>query len=120
MCVYIWNTLFFFENDAYKLCNKTFSSFYNKHFTLENIFFINVFQTFDVELIAVTSGGATLGERKTVRLGIMKNDSPNGEFSFVAVDVSITVSILLFRSFNVSLLNVLMDELPNFSEYMCH
>ena len=63
----------------------------------------------------MTSGGATLGERKTVRVGILKNDSPNGEFSFVAVDVSIKFNILLFKCFKVTRLNVLMYEMPHLS-----
>lgn len=37
---------------------------------------------FDVQLISVT-GGATLGSYRSVRVAILKNDSPNGLFGFV-------------------------------------
>ena len=44
-------------------------------------------QTFDVVLLAVTSGGGSLGPDNTVRVGILKNDSPTGLFSFVILQV---------------------------------
>ena len=37
---------------------------------------------FDVQLISVT-GGASLGSFRSVRVAILKNDSPNGLFGFV-------------------------------------
>ena len=43
---------------------------------------ISSFQTFYVRLVNVT-GGAALGTRQEVRVGILKNDSPNGLFRFV-------------------------------------
>ncbi len=45
-------------------------------------------QTFEVSLVEVTSGGGTLGSDKSVRVGIRKNDSPTGIFSFVILQVS--------------------------------
>ena len=40
-------------------------------------------QTFDVKLLSVPSGGAALGTDISLRVGIKKNDSPNGIFSFL-------------------------------------
>ena len=51
-------------------------------------------QTFDIRLLRVTTGGASLGTDTTVRVGILKNDSPNGVFSFVAVEVRLRVGFL--------------------------
>ena len=45
------------------------------------------FQTFEVELFEVTSGGATLGPYNSVLVGILPNDSPTGVFSFVSLQV---------------------------------
>ena len=47
-----------------------------------------LFQQFDVQLIAVTSGTGTLGSDRSVRVGILKNDSPTGLFSFAVPGVS--------------------------------
>lgn len=44
-------------------------------------------ETFDVHLLAVTSGGAGLGTDTSVRVGIIRNDSPNGVFSFLEAQV---------------------------------
>jgi len=47
---------------------------------------ICLFQTFDIQLISVT-GGALLGPLSSVRIAILKNDSPNGLFRFVTAQV---------------------------------
>ena len=44
----------------------------------------------------MSAGGATLGEDTTVRVGILKSDSPNGVFSFVAVEVSSLLTYIYF------------------------
>ena len=41
-----------------------------------------IFQTFIVRLMRVTTGGASLGRDTAVTVSIIKNDSPNGMFSF--------------------------------------
>lgn len=48
-------------------------------------------QTFDIKLLNVV-GGSTLGPQTTVRIAILKNDSPNGLFRFVQNQVSFTVN----------------------------
>ncbi|KAL4228132.1 hypothetical protein ACF0H5_013567 [Mactra antiquata] len=48
-------------------------------------------ETFDIKLISVT-GGAVLGPVSTVRIAILKNDSPNGLFRFVAPQVVVRES----------------------------
>ena len=53
------------------------------------LFLLCYFQTFDVKLISVT-GGALLGPASTVRIAILKNDSPNGLFRFVTAEVGNT------------------------------
>ncbi|KAH3717902.1 hypothetical protein DPMN_060698 [Dreissena polymorpha] len=48
-------------------------------------------ETFDISLISVT-GGALLGPSKSVRVAILKNDSPNGLFRFVTSEVVVKES----------------------------
>lgn len=45
------------------------------------------FQTFDVKLLSVSSGLSQLGTMTTVRVAILKNDSPNGLFRFALSEV---------------------------------
>lgn len=51
-------------------------------------------ETFDVQLVQVVSGGAGLGEDRSVRVGIIRNDSPNGVFSFLDTKVSASVEFV--------------------------
>lgn len=44
-------------------------------------------QTFDVKLLSVSSGLSQLGTMTTVRVAILKNDSPNGLFRFSQSEV---------------------------------
>ncbi|XP_052793587.1 adhesion G-protein coupled receptor V1-like [Mya arenaria] len=49
-------------------------------------------ETFDIELISVT-GGALLGPVSSVRIAILKNDSPNGLFRFVSTQAVVRESL---------------------------
>lgn len=64
---------------------------------------------FDVQLVAAT-GGAQLGSQRSVRVAIVKNDSPNGLFGFMRdlyevretqdeFDQSRTVQLMVVRSY---------------------
>lgn len=46
---------------------------------------------FDIQLISV-AGGATLGSSRSVRVAILKNDTPSGMFGFVHTMLSIKES----------------------------
>jgi len=48
-------------------------------------------QTFDVQLVSVT-GGAVLGASRSLRVAILKNDSPSGMFRFVETLYSVSES----------------------------
>ena len=87
------NTYFKMKNTGIVILILHILMVYTKH--IESMFSLFCSQTFDVELIRVSAGGATLGGDTTVRLGILKSDSPNGVFSFVAVDVSNVSKIFL-------------------------
>ena len=52
------------------------------------------FQTFDVSLTMVTSGGGSLGTDSVVRVGIVKNDSPTGVFSFSQTQVHLCLMLM--------------------------
>ena len=65
-------------------------------FSLHNFSLHNALQTFDVQLIRVTSGGASIGPDRAVRIGIIRNDSPNGVFSFENIQV-LQLYLLLFK-----------------------
>ncbi len=49
-----------------------------------------------MRLVSVTTGGASIGPDRSLRVGILKNDSPNGVFSFLAIRVSSTVDHLKY------------------------
>ena len=48
---------------------------------------------FDVQLISVT-GGAALGTLRSIRVAILKNDSPSGMFGFTQTLYSVRESVL--------------------------
>lgn len=64
---------------------------------------------FDVQLVSV-SGGAALGTSRTVRVAILKNDSPNGLFGFAKTQYTVRETVNEYDTARAATLEVIRTQ----------